>query len=129
MNSKSMGSMSPGELDAYARVMGFSVDDLASAAEKADEIRRRRAREVEMTVLGVHVSVPVRRMHDKRVTDLLAMDGRTDAETERMARLIVGDEAWEAIVAAATEEDGTVDNDALGYAISAVVYDGRLKNY
>lgn len=121
--------MSASELDAYARVMGFSVRGAKTAEQKAALIEERRAHVAEITLLGVPVSVPVKRLHDKRVTDLASMEDRSDEETVRMARLIVGDEAWDAIVAAATEEDGTVDNDALGYAISELVYSPKLKNY
>lgn len=129
MNSEQMRRMSAAELDAYAKVMGFSVRGAKTAEQKAALIERRRAHAASLTLLGVPVEVPVKRMHDKRVTDLLSKDGRTDEETERMVRLIVGDESWDALVAAATEEDGTVDNDALGYAVVALLTSRELKNY
>lgn len=129
MNSKQMRRMSAAELDAYAKVMGFSVKGAKTAEQKAALIEQRRGRVAEVTLLGVPVSVPIKRLHDKRVTDLLATEDRTDADTVLMARLIVGDEAWDEIMAAATEEDGTVDNDALGYAITELVYSPKLKNY
>ena len=121
--------MSASELDAYAEIMGFSARGAKTAEQKAALIERRRGRVGEITLLGVPVSVPVKRLHDKRVTDLLSMEGRTDEETERLVRLIVGDESWDALVAAATEEDGTVDNDALGYAVVALLTSRELKNY
>lgn len=129
MNREQMLRMSPAELDAYARAMGFSVRGAKTAEQKAALIEERRGRTAELTVLGVPVSVPIKRMHDKRVTDLLSKEDRTDADTERMVRLVVGDEAWDALVAAATEEDGTVDNDALGYAIASIITSRDLKNY
>ena len=46
-----------------------------------------------------------------------------------MIRLIVGDEAWDELVKAATEEDDTVDNDALGFAIASIITSRELKNY
>lgn len=124
-----MRRMSASELDAYAKAMGFSVRGAKTAEQKAELIERRRAHVASLTLLGVPVEVPVKRLHDKRVTDLLSKDGRTDAETELMARLIVGDESWDDLVAAATEEDGTVDNDALGYAVAALLTSRELKNY
>ena len=129
MNSEQMMRMSPEELDAYARSMGFSVKGKKGVEEKAEAIRERRSRSVELTLLGVGVTVPVKRLHDKRVTDLLSKEGRTDAETEAMARLIVGDEARALLPEAAAEEGGTVDNDARGYAITAHDFSPRLKNY
>lgn len=129
MNREQMLRMSPAELDGYARAMGFSVRGAKTAEQKAALIEERRGRVAEVTLLGVTVSVPIKRLHDKRVTDLLAKGDRTDEETERVARMIVGDEQWEAVVAAATEDDGTVDNDALGYAIVALLTSRDLKNY
>lgn len=129
MNREHMLRMSPAELDAYARTMGFSVRGAKTAEQKAALIEERRGRVAEVQLLGVTVAVPIKRLHDKRVTDLLAKGDRTDDETERVARMIVGDEQWEAVVAAATEDDGTVDNDALGYAIVALLTSRDLKNY
>ena len=129
MNSEQMRRMSAAELDAYAKTMGFSVRGAKTAEQKAALIEERRGRSVELTLLGVPVSVPVKRLRDKRVTDLLARADRTDEDTERMARLVVGDEAWDALVAAATEDDGTVDNDALGYAVASILTSRELKNF
>lgn len=129
MNREQMLRMSPAELDGYARAMGFSVRGAKTAEQKAALIEERRGRVAEVQLLGVTVAVPIKRLHDKRVTDLLAKGDRTDEETERVARMIVGDEQWEAVVAAATEDDGTVDNDALGYAIVALLTSRDLKNY
>lgn len=129
MNREQMLRMSPAELDGYARVMGFSVRGAKTVEQKAEMIEGRRGHVADVTVLGVPLSVPVKRLRDKRVTDLLARDDRTDADTERMMRLVLGDEGWDAIVAAATEEDGTVDTDALVYAISAVMTSRELKNF
>lgn len=129
MNSEQMRRMSAAELDAYAKTMGFSVRGAKTAEQKAALIEERRGRSVELTLLGVPVSVPVKRLRDKRVTDLLARADRTDEDTERMARLVVGDEAWDSLVAAATEDDGTVDNDALGYAVASILTSRELKNF
>ena len=121
--------MSAGELDSYARAMGFSVRGAKTAEQKAALIEERRGHVAEVTTLGVTLAVPVKRLRDKRVTDLLSKEGRTDAETEQMMRLVVGDDGWEALVSAATEEDGTVDTDALVHAISTVVTSRELKNF
>lgn len=129
MNPEAMGRMSARELDAYARTMGFSVSASKTVEEKAAAIEQRRARHADIEVLGISMSVPIKRMHDKRVTDLLAKKDRTDADTEEMVRLVVGDDAWRGIVEAATEEDGTVDNDAIAYAIVAIITNRKLKNY
>lgn len=129
MNTDYMRKMSADELEAYAKHMGFTLAAGKTIEDKIAIIEAKRSREVELTLLGVPVSVPIKRLHDKRVTDLLANKRRTDDETMRMFRLIVGDEACDEVVAAATEDDGTVDNSALGYAIATLVMDKDLKNF
>lgn len=129
MRKEYMALMSADELEAYAKAMGFSVRAGKTAAEKISIIESKRAREAEMTVLGVPVRIPIKRLHDKRVSDLLAKKGRTDAETVEMMVLILGDDQWGLLVEAATEDDGTVDNCALGYAIARIITDRKLKNF
>ena len=129
MNTDYMRKMSADELEAYAKHMGFTLAAGRTIDDKIAIIEAKRSREVGLTLLGVPVSVPIKRLYDKRVTDLLAKKKRTDDETMAMFRLIVGDEACDEVVAAATEDDGTVDNNALGYAIAALVTDRDLKNY
>lgn len=129
MNTDYMRKMSADELEAYAKQMGFTVAAGKTIEDKIAIIEAKRSREVDLTLLGVPVSVPIKRMYDKRVTDLLAKKNRTDDETMAMFRLIVGDEACDEVVAAATEDDGTVDNNALGYAIATLVTDKDLKNF
>lgn len=129
MNTDYMRKMSADELEAYAKQMGFTLAAGKTIEDKIAIIEAKRSREVDLTLLGVPVSVPIKRMYDKRVTDLLAKKNRTDDETMAMFRLIVGDEACDEVVAAATEDDGTVDNNALGYAIAALVTDKDLKNF
>ncbi len=129
MNKEHMARMGADELDRYARSMGFSAKAGKTAEEKARIIERKRGRAAKISVIGVEVEVPVKRLHDKRVTDLLAKREKTDEETAEMIRLIVGDEAWDELVKAATEEDDTVDNDALGFAIASIITSRELKNY
>lgn len=128
MNTDYMRKMSADELEAYAKHMGFTLAAGKTIEDKIAIIEAKRSREAGMTLLGVPVSVPIKRLHDKRVTDLLAKK-RTDEETMRMFRLIVGDESCDKVVDAATEDDGTVDNDALGYAIATLVMNKDLKNF
>ena len=129
MNDSYLKKMDEAELEAYAGTMGFSVKAGGSRDEKVAIIRRKRERVAELTVLGVPIRVPVKRAHDKRVTDLISKRDRSDEETVELFRLLVGEEGWEELLAAATEEDGTVDNDALAYALRTVLFSRELKNY
>lgn len=129
MNSECMGRMTPKELEAYAKAMGFTTKAAAGAEAKADLIAKRRNRVVEMRVIGVDLSVPIKRAHDKRVSDLLGKRGRTDADVTEAFRLLLGDDQLKAVHDAATDEDGTVDEAAITYAFNAVLENPELKNF
>ena len=44
-------------------------------------------------------------------------------------RLLLGDEQYEMLVGACTEEDGTEDVDAMSYAVIAITGSEELKNF
>lgn len=127
MNSDYMAKMSAEELDELARFMGVSVVAAKSAESKARMIEERRSRVARVGVLGIEFEIPMKRVRDKRVSDLL--DEKTDAATEEAVRLLVGDGKFDELVAACTDDDGTVDVDAMGYAIAKIVCSDELKNY
>ncbi len=127
MNSDYMAKMSAEELDELARFMGVSIVAAKSAESKARMIEERRSRVARFGVLGIEFEVPMKRVRDKRVSDLLGE--KTDAATEEAVRLLVGDEKFAELVAACTDEDGTVDVDAMGYAIAKIMCSDELKNY
>lgn len=124
-----MSRMTPKELEGYAKEMGFTTRAATGAEAKAKLIRSRRERVVEMRVIGVDVSVPIKRAHDKRVSDLLRKRPRTDKDVTEAFRILLGDEQLSAIMAAATEEDGTVDEAAVAYAFNSILDNGDLKNF
>ena len=80
-------------------------------------------------MLGLDVEVPVKRARDKRVCDLLAKPNRTDAETEEAMRLMLGDEQMTELERACTDEDGTVDIDAMALAVAKIITSQELKNF
>lgn len=127
MNSDYMAKMSAEEMDELARFMGVSVVAAKSAESKARMIEERRSRVARVGVLGIEFEIPMKRVRDKRVSDLL--DEKTDAATEEAVRLLVGDGKFDELVAACTDDDGTVDVDAMGYAIAKIVCSDELKNY
>lgn len=123
--------MGADELDDYARSIGLDVTGLRSVAEKADAISESHERVADMRVLGMTLHVPLRRLHDKRLTDLfvggqLMVSG--DRELGEVIRTILGDEQADALVARVTDEDGTVDNDALAFAFTTIMTADELKN-
>lgn len=125
-----MARMSAGELDEYARALGFSAAAARDAEGKARLIEERRSRTATVRALGLDLEVPVKRMRDKRVADLVrkARDGDDEAAVEAMS-LVLGDDQMARVMAAATDEDGTVDANALGVAFARIVTSRELKNF
>lgn len=129
MNPAYLRLMSAEEVDEYGRVIGVDTSAARSAEDKVRIIEARRERAATVRALGVDVRVPKKALSDKRVTDLLAKGvERSDAETEALMRLLVGDRQMDEIAEAATDEDGTVDNAALALAFVKVLTSDELKN-
>lgn len=128
MKREALESMSAAELDAYAKLLGVSVRGAKGAEQKRRVIESRRGRSARMAVLGVDIEVPIRRAHDKRVSDLLS-GGRTDEDMVEAFRLLVGDEQFAAVEEACTEDDGLVDVEAFAFAVASVLGNGDLKNF
>lgn len=124
-----MLEMSEAELDEYARVLGVGLGKVRGQAAKVDAICERRARVARIDVLGITIEVPVRALHDKRVTDRLDGRPKSDAELEEILRDIVGDAQMAAIEERCTDEDGVVDVEAYGLALSRIVTSKDLKNF
>lgn len=117
------------QLDTYARVLGFDVSGLPTIEEKVDAICERRERTAEVNALGMTFTIPIKRLHDKRVTDRLDGDGMDAGDFYQLMRDIVGDDQFEALVAHCTDEDGTVDNDAIAYTLGIIERSDALKNF
>ena len=124
-----MMEMSLEELDQYARVLGIDATGRASKAAKVDLIEERRGRVAEVDALGMTISVPVRRLHDKRVSDRLASGPLTDEGTDELFRDLVGEEQHAAVLERCTDEDGVVDVEAYGVAVARVLTSPALKNF
>lgn len=128
MNREAMERMSAGELDAYARVLGIDLRGAKGSQRKIEVITRRRERCAEIRVLGLDLEVPVRRAHDRRVNELLS-GSRTDADMVEALGLLLGEEQFEAVEAACTEDDGVFDVEAFAYAAATVLGSPDLKNF
>lgn len=129
MNPKYMQLMSAEELEQYAQALGFTAKAAPTAEGKVELITSRRERSVEIGVLGLTVAVPMKAMRDKRVTDLLNKEGRGEEDLDAAFRIVLGKAQQDAIVAACTDPDGTVDNVALGLAYGRILNSEELKNF
>ena len=99
-------------------MLGVDVSGKRTVAQKADAIEKRRERVAEVEALGLTLSIPVKRMRDKRVTDLASKRPMTDADASELLGLLLGGEQMEALADRATDGDGTVDIDAMGLAMA-----------
>lgn len=124
-----MMSMSERQLDAYALVLGIDVSGLATREEKVALIEERRERVADVDVLGMRVAIPVKRLHDKRLTDKLNGVAVSDEVLVAILEEIVGPDQMALIEERCTDEDGTVDTDAYALAIAEITNSDELKNF
>lgn len=129
MRTEALNAMTDEELEQYARTLGFTTKAAKSHDAKVRLIAKRRERGVDVSALGVDLRVPVRAAHDLRFTQLINKPDRTDDETEAAMAMLLGEEQMGALREAATEEDGTVDQDALAFAYMRVLSSDELKNF
>lgn len=128
MKRDTMLAMTPQELDAYARRLGLDTSGERTVAEKADAIEGARGRKARIRALGMTVEVPVKAMSDRRVTRLLESGVETDSDMYQLMDALLGAEQVDAIVERATDDDGTIDNHAIGMAFQAILDSPELKN-
>lgn len=129
MKHEVLMSMSKTELDDYARVLGIDASGKKTVAAKAELIEKRRERTAEVDALGLTLVIPIKRMRDKRVTDLAGKRPMSDEDATELLTLILGDEQMQKLVERATDEDGVVDVDAMGLAMARVLASDELKNF
>ena len=128
MKREALLRMSETQIDGYARQIGLDVTGCETKEDKADAIEAARERVADICVLGEQVSVPIKRLHDTRANDKIAAV-KTSRQARAALRDILGKEQAARVEAAATDEDGTVDEDALVFAFASVIRDPALKNF
>lgn len=128
MNKNSLTKMDEKELEAYASVLGFTLVKNGGVESMRESIERRRERTATIRALGIDFEVPIKRAHDKRVVRLIS-EAKSDVDLEEGMRLLLGEEQYEMLVDACTEEDGTEDVDAMSYAIIVITRSEELKNF
>lgn len=129
MRREVLMEMSKSELDEYAKVIGVDVTGKKTVTQKVASIESARERVADIDVLGMSVAIPIKRMHDKRVSDLVAKKLMSDDDATELMSLLLGDDQMDSLVARATDDDGTVDVDAMGLAIARILGAEELKNF
>lgn len=119
--------MSAEELDEYGRLLGIEMKPACTVAQKVALIAAKRERTATVTALGMQFEVPMKALTDKRVTDVLSSQSRTDEDVYRTLGVLLG-ERMDALMEACTDEDGTIDSGALALAFVKIVTSDELKN-
>lgn len=128
MNPKYLKLMGEEELDRYANAIGISTAAAKTAAQKVALIEKERTRSVTVEALGVVLELPAKRVRDQRFSDLMNKSDRTDDDLKEAFELLLGESQYAQLVEAATDEDGTVDAIALGFALNSILTSDALKN-
>lgn len=129
MNREAMELMCVDELDEFGKVLGIAMSPAKTKEDKILLIERKRDRCASIHVLGHDFDIPIKRMHDKRITDLITKLDRSDDETELAMQMLLGDDQFDTLVGACTEPDGTIDIDAMGLAFVKIITSDELKNF
>lgn len=128
VNPKYLKLMGEEELDRYANAIGISTAAAKTAAQKVALIEKERTRSVTVEALGVVLELPAKRVRDQRFSDLMNKSDRTDDDLKEAFELLLGESQYAQLVEAATDEDGTVDAIALGFALNSILTSDALKN-
>ena len=129
MRHEVLMEMSLEQLDQYGQACGIDVTGKRTKAQKVALIEERRQRMAEIDALGMTLAVPVRAMHDKRVTDLLDRGGLSEAEADALMTMLLGEEQYERVVERCTDDDGVIDVNAVGLVFGTLITSKELKNY
>lgn len=129
MNKETMQNMTVEELEGYANSMGFTLKACKDKADKIALIQRKRSRAATVEVLGLELSIEVKRFRNSKFADVISKRDRTSSELMDAFRCLLGDSQYESLFAACTEDEGEVDEDALAYAFAKILQSDELKNY
>lgn len=128
MRTSVMQEMTTDELDSYAAVLGVNIEAAKTKAQKIQTIVQARERTEQVSVYGTKFTIAIKTLHDKRVTDKVN-GAKSDADYEECGKLILGDKQYDKLVALCTDDDGTIDSDALGTALVRIFSADELKNF
>lgn len=128
MNKAAMERMSAEELDEYGKLLGIEMRPAKTEAQKVALICTRRERTATVCALGMQFEVPMKALSDKRVTDILQADERTDADVLSVLEVMLGESQFAQLIEAVTDEDGTIDVNALALAFVRIITSDELKN-
>lgn len=128
MKHEYLVQMSDKELDAYGSTLGVDVSGIAEHDAKVDEIETHRGRSATLRIMGLEITVAMKRLHDKRLMDKYAGKPITNNILEEFITDLIGEDQIQAIQERCTDEDGTIDADAYLTALKLINSSDELKN-
>ena len=129
MRKETLLSLTGGEIDAYAEVLGIDTTKLKAKAAKVEKIEKARQRAVDIDVLGMTLTVPIKKMHDKRITDRMNSGRLDDRQLDALMVDLLGEEQLAKVYEHCTDEDGTIDVEAVALVYTTLVRADELKNF
>lgn len=129
MNKEAMQNMTVRELEDYANSLGFTLKAATDKADKIDLLERKRARAATVSVLGLELSIEVKRFRSSKFADVINDRDRTAAKLCDAFAGLLGEEQYAKLIDVCTEDDGEVDEDALAFAFATIIKSDELKKY
>lgn len=116
-------------LEMLAKAARVDVTGARTKAAKVRLIEEANAQSAHVSVLGLDVEVTRQATRGMEVQRIMREQAPSDEDTDRLVRLLVGDDQHDAILDRCRNEDGTVDVDAYAVAILALLGDEQVKNW
>ena len=129
MRKETLLSLTGDEIDEYAAVLGIDTTKLKAKAAKVERIEKARERVADIDVLGMTVAVPIKKLHDKRITDRMTSGAMSDRQLDGLMKDLLGEEQLQRVYEHCTDEDGTVDVEAIALVYTTIVKSDSLKNF
>lgn len=129
MKLDALKRMDESEIDELGRMYSIELAPCNSLEEKIEMIERRRSRGIIVRVLGIDFEIPIKRAHDKRISDIVGNLNATGMDSMEAITLLLGEAQTKMLVEACTDDDGVVDIDALALAFVKLFNSEKLKNY
>jgi len=129
MKRETLLSLSGEEIDKYAEVLGIDTSKIRAKAAKVDRIEKARERTVEVEAMGLVLTVPIKKMHDKRITDRMNSGRLSDSQLDSLMTDLLGEAQVQKLYEHCTDEDGTVDVEGVALVYTTIISSDELKNF
>ena len=129
MRKETLLSLSGAEIDRYAEVLGIDTTKLKAKAAKVERIEKARQRTADIEAMGLTLTIPIKKMHDKRITDRMNVGRLSDSQLDALMTDLLGEEQVAKVYEHCTDEDGTIDVEAVALVYTTIISSDELKNF